>query len=814
MSVCPVPGALQDQLTTLLIPNTSFLKPVPPAPVYEVCEGTTTTVVINPPPNVTPPPSTTTTICCPSPGPQGPIGPQGPPGPTLTLKNKGSVLGNITTLDIAGSGLTASISGSDGTVTSSCLVWTGDWAASVNYKVNDVVRQYSNPTADGYGNAYVCIADHTSSSSNGPPNAAYWEPMTNIALTGGDKTFLDNIKNVFDWIQNATVGDWINVLIAGTGIAIAGALILDAFTGDGTGDGQADSQYNGSPGYNGSFTAPNLQTVVNSIFAFAGYQPSQYDTSLLSTTQEVRFVIGKTTSLQTLLYQLQLVYQFDVVLSQGVFKCVPKNQPAVKTLTQKDLGHTDGGGSISGDVFYSVKRIQGVDLPRSITLSYYSKDLDHTPFSQTATLDTFSEGQDITIDVPFVLTDSEAKRIVESALVNAHLEQTQIKFTTDYYNIDLDAGDIVELPLNDGSTMNIRISKITETKDGLLEIIGVRSDYQSLTYQQSNITVSSPPVQTTNTPVSIGYSQTLFVEVPSLNTSDQQPRIYLLTHGYNRPGWPGAGVYQSLDGGASYSLKTTTQKIITFGLVSTAIPPPPNNLYQVWDDSTVITVQLKQGTLETKTDLAVYNGENWAMIGEELIGFVNATLVAPGTYQLSRLLRGRRGTEVKISSHVNNELFFLIEDDVPKYEYPIQDINKPSKWKTVTIGSDLSKVSAFDVTPYALNLRPWAVVNAKAVRQPNDDWIITWNKRSKFSPGLVNYTGFVNDPDFGGFGLAFKNASDQIVRTATTTFETYTYTAAQQITDFGSVQTNLKVSIVQMSNIQGVGGGYPTVLNV
>jgi hypothetical protein len=50
-------------------------------------------------------------------GPAGPAGPPGPPGGNVVLKNQGVALGPIATLDVEGTGILASLVGTDGTLT-------------------------------------------------------------------------------------------------------------------------------------------------------------------------------------------------------------------------------------------------------------------------------------------------------------------------------------------------------------------------------------------------------------------------------------------------------------------------------------------------------------------------------------------------------------------------------------------------------------------------------------------------------------------------------------------------------------------------
>lgn len=820
MGVCPVPPRKRKTDYS----NPGSFKATPPTPKYEICAGGTTGVITGPGQVVT------QTQCCPQPGPPGPEGcalkwvGEWASG-TQYYKESGtpcstSIVSRGGTTYICTSTHTASASDEPGVGASwdpkwdifgesNRMRWVGDWTDSYDYKKNDVVRQ----SADG--NAYVCSTDHTSSGGDEPGFGSWWaqnwDKMTDSSIAGlppAQKDFLTSLQDsVLDWMDTATVGDWITALATGAGIIYAGVAINDMMNADPMGDGQADSRYYGTPGYNGAFTAPTLQQVVTSLMTYAGYSPGWYDVSMLP-NKPIHFTVNGTISVRTLLNNLALAYQFDIVPSGGTVKFIPKYQGVTRVLTVADLGHTSSD-SLSGPAHYTAKRAQGIDLPRSASMNYYSSSLDHNVFTQVSTIETFADGQDVKVDVPFMMDDAEAKRVTETALTNAHIEQQQYTFTTDYNNMDLEPGDIINIPLDNGATANVRIIQMNEVEDGILEFTAVLADYNNISYVASPTPATTPPAQTTNNVSSVGYSQTLFIEVPPLNDAETLPRVMAAIHGYGEPGWPGAVLYRSVDGGATYNTVLTSFRTPTIGMAAIATPAPQD--YHVWDTTTTISVTLKQGTLSNSTDLAVQNGTNWCMVGEEVIGFVNATLTGANTYTLSRLLRGRVGTEVKCTIHQANELFVMLDDQLTIIPVDYADINKTVKYKTVTVGSDISKATAFDVRPFGLNMRPWAVAQPNAVKQGNGDWYITWIERPRYNNSLRDYTEITHDSDWSGFAVAILDAGSAVKRTFTTVDKFLTYTVAQQTADFGAPQANLKASIIQMSSV--VGGGYPNVIN-
>ena len=252
MGVCPVPPRKRKTDYS----NPGSFKATPPQPKFEICSGGTTSVITGPGTTVT------QTVCCPQPGPPGPIGcalkwlgawasgtqyfkESGDPCSTSIVSHNGSNY-ICTSTHTAGAADEPGVGASwdpkwDLFGESDRMRWVGDWTDSYDYKKNDVVRQ----SADG--NAYVCSNDHTSSAGDEPPFGSWWaqnwDRMTEAAISGlppAQKDFITSLQDsVMDWLDTATVGDWIQALAVGAGIVYAGVVISDMMSADPMGDGQA-----------------------------------------------------------------------------------------------------------------------------------------------------------------------------------------------------------------------------------------------------------------------------------------------------------------------------------------------------------------------------------------------------------------------------------------------------------------------------------------------------------------------------------------------------------------------------------------------
>ncbi len=108
-----------------------------------------------------------------------------------------------------------------------------------------------------------------------------------------------------------------------------------------------------------------------------------------------------------------------------------------------------------------------------------------------------------------------------------------------------------------------------------------------------------------------------------------------------------------------YQYNTTPPTNITGNLTAALLEGSETG----WDDGNVVGVTVSRGTLSSATEAAVLSGANMAAIqgpnGWELIQFTTATLVSGLTYNLTRLLRGRYGTQENMGAPSGAKFLYL-----------------------------------------------------------------------------------------------------------------------------------------------------------
>jgi hypothetical protein len=125
-------------------------------------------------------------------------------------------------------------------------------------------------------------------------------------------------------------------------------------------------------------------------------------------------------------------------------------------------------------------------------------------------------------------------------------------------------------------------------------------------------------------------------------------------------------------------------------------------------------------------------GQNLAVLGSELIQFGWAQALGGGRYRLSRILRGRGGTEWACSEHTAGEPFCLLKPGT------IQSLPLPG-WAVGAVVSATARGStAASIGFQGESIRPPSPVNLAAELQSNGELILTWTRRSRLGFAWVD----------------------------------------------------------------------------
>jgi hypothetical protein len=232
----------------------------------------------------------------------------------------------------------------------------------------------------------------------------------------------------------------------------------------------------------------------------------------------------------------------------------------------------------------------------------------------------------------------------------------------------------------------------------------------------------------------------------------------------------------------------------------------------VIDEGGSLTVKPYNGEFTSVTETQFLNEETLLVYGQpgrfEIIGYKTAVDNMDGTYTLSYLMRGKRGTEQYTGTHEVGDYFALISSS--KFiGASISNLDTLIINRAITNGRDLESGSNLNLTYTGVNLTPLSPVDAFAARDASLNITGYFTRRSRLTGGLVGTDFDVIDRPLGEASESYEiDVMDgaTVKRIIPATSETFPYSAADQTTDFGSEQSSVDVQIYQIS--AAVGRGY------
>ena len=539
-----------------------------------------------------------------------------------------------------------------------------------------------------------------------------------------------------------------------------------------------------------------LSSIVSDICTQSGLTAGDITVSALTEPVD-GYAIAQRMSARAALETLQRAFAFDMVESDNRIVARVRGGAPVMTLLASDLGAVTAGDSAVDDL--AITRQQETELPADVSVVYVDRDADHQQNTQRATRVTTRSTQQSAVELAIVLSPNRARAIAEMLLYDAWTQRLRFMFRLSRAYAALEPADVVTLS-RDGATYTMRIVKKVESRSGVLQFEAVAEE-QSV-YTQSVVGGAGPAGQTS---VQLAPS-TLWVplDAPALRDQDIDSGFYAAAAGVTG-GWRGTSVYRSSDGGATYD---EAGAMVSPAAIGITVGSLWNQNYHpnVFDEGTLVNVELMSGALSSAAEATVLEGANYLLIGSEVVQFKSANLYATNTYQLSGLLRGRRGTEWAMSGHAasGERVVLLTAAALRRFT---SDLSASRLYKPVTIGRNIQETPAQAFTYTGVNQMPFAPVQLGAGRNAANDITLTWFRRSRQGLTLPwNY-----DPPVAETSLLYDveiwNAAFGTLRRtySNLTTETVSYTAAQQAADSGGVLASYGVRVFQRNAVMGRG---------
>jgi hypothetical protein len=287
--------------------------------------------------------------------------------------------------------------------------------------------------------------------------------------------------------------------------------------------------------------------------------------------------------------------------------------------------------------------------PRVVTVGHYDAARDYQAGLQRAARP--GPGQrERHVDLPAVVPAETAKAVAVAMVARADAARQRRRVTLDWSAIDIAPGARVSIA---GEPGRWRVA------ESLVEAMEVKLDLTPI----ARVSASAPATsgEAIGAPDRLhGPTMLVAAEMPPVDDARWASPHVTVTAGGAMPGWRRASLLASDDGGATWRVAGAVD---TPGVVGRVETPPGVASAAIEDRTGAIVVLLGNDAMSlASADAArMDRGENMALVGDELIQFGDAEPLGGGRWRLSRLWRGRRGTEWAIATHVAGERFAVID---------------------------------------------------------------------------------------------------------------------------------------------------------
>ena len=195
------------------------------------------------------------------------------------------------------------------------------------------------------------------------------------------------------------------------------------------------------------------------------------------------------------------------------------------------------------------------------------------------------------------------------------------------------------------------------------------------------------------------------------------------------------------------------------------------------------------------------NQLGWFSTGE-IIAFKNATIVSsnPLTFDISYMVRGVKGSEFYIDKHTVGERFVPLTNYLIRLPIELSHINQQARFKVISIG--LSEPEIEEPIPYTIRLEGLKPFPASVRGQKSgNDLTISWYRRTRLDGRWIDY---VDVPyalgELDSYVVRIYDGATVKREWSVASTRSVVYTEAQQIADWGSIQSAYTVRVFQNSS--------------
>lgn len=559
-----------------------------------------------------------------------------------------------------------------------------------------------------------------------------------------------------------------------------------------------------------------VKQVVDLVAGKVGLTGIDIDTSNL-TDQLHGYLIGTRMAANRALEPLRQFFFFNPVSEDFIIKFPLLGGSSVATVPEDDLAAGDGDDPRVRTDRLAEEIMQEIELPEVLELVHANENSEYQPQIQRVKRprSTTASKRRRTLGFPGTfISNSDAKQRLQSFLYQIWLKRRPVIFTTAQRWLRLSPTDVVDV-VSDGVTQQVILGQVDHGANNKIEFRGAADDPSTLV----SITTGAEGVIPVQTIELVSPSEFFVVDMPIMRSQDAGFGAYFAGGPIGDGSFPGEEIHRGSDGTTFNPFQfISANRAVDHGFTDGAgILPDADPDF--WDRDTSFTIQMLRGTLASSTEaLVIATGANVLIIGNEYVNFVTATDLGNQRYTISTLLRGRKGTEGETGLHtVSEKVIVPTEGTMIRRALDLTDLDVAFFYKGVTRGGSLADGIRKLITVQGKSEWTWSVVHVVGSISAND-WTINWKWRNFLRPEWKNLEAVPHQALFnyeidvlsgpGGTVLATYSTTASANGSVITAIDhDFFYDDADQVVDFGSVQTTLTVKIYPM--VTNIGRAFP-----
>lgn len=458
--------------------------------------------------------------------------------------------------------------------------------------------------------------------------------------------------------------------------------------------------------------------------AKAGLKSTEYNFAALNDVVLRGFPITNVQAPRTEMEILNRIFDCDVIQNAaGIVEGVLPNYAVERQIPLNELDVVEMSGSAPNTdqpppVAIERTVIPDEMLPDYLGVSFFdATDSGETRQKYASRQVTASSGR-ANIETGLVMLPVEAQKFATRDLQKQWAIKDPLKIKTFWKHCLVKPGTVIECEELDGAFTKMYVQNVQGLIPSVYEISGRSCNLDELAPRPFEIDIplrDADRKQTLTRFVPPAVIIGTIIDLMKFRSSENVPGVYIAAAA-NETKYKWKGCTVAWQRGADWESLAGLPDQSTIGQTTGALGAVPGGWTPgAWDTTNSVQVQLKYGTLETKTDAEVLDRENVMVIGNEVIAFGIATLNSSvtNTWTVSRLQRRLNGVAV---THAATERAVLLNSAVKFVPLDVSEVGKTRNYAFLAGGQSAVDSLVTSVQFNSVGVSAYTVTNLTANR--------------------------------------------------------------------------------------------------